>query len=420
MRIEDFSRDSRGNRTRVVATVVWEDCDRPSQEIYYETTHEFADDLTCDPHAFLIACILPALQLGERRITISEPIAPELRNNLLEALAWFRRWTLVQSTIQIEVKDEPRYPQAIPSRTGSFLSGGIDSLAILRANRRDFPLTHPRAIGDCLFVHGFDMGGLQDGDAEIDSFTLALNALSSIAKDAQVNLIPVYTNVRHLCDDLHFWIYQFHGAALSSVAHAFSRRLTSVCIASAYKIQNLRNKTTHPLIEPNYSSANLRISVGGLLYSRLERVQMIADWPIALENLRVCTLNPPGELNCGECEKCIRTMLQLLASDCLAKASAFPRQAVRPEMLETLHLTEPYQDLWYGELIEPLAARGHQDLVDIIQEKRTEFRKYLMWKEERDWKGAVKRFDRRYLGGNLFGAYKATRTALGKGNSHAS
>jgi hypothetical protein len=364
--------------------------------------------------------VLPALQHGEQRITMSEPIEPELRNNLLEALSWFRRWGLVQSTIQIETQYEPRYPRAIPIRKGSFLSGGIDSLAILRANRLDFPLSHPAAIQDCLFVHGFDIGGLKEGDAEIDSFKLALNALSSIAKDAKVNLIPVYTNVRHLCDDLHFWIYQFHGAALSSVAHAFSQRLTSVSIASAYKIQNLRNKTTHPLIEPNYSSANLRISVGSLLYSRLERVQMIADWPVALANLRVCTLNPSGELNCGKCEKCLRTMLQLLASDCLAKALAFPKQEVSPEMLETLHLTEPYQDLWYEELIEPLAARGHQDLVDVIQEKRTEFREYLMWKEERDWKGAVKRFDRRYLGGNLFRAYSATRTALGKGNSHAS
>ena len=37
MRIEGLHSEKRGDRTRVAATVKWEDCDRPAYELYFET-----------------------------------------------------------------------------------------------------------------------------------------------------------------------------------------------------------------------------------------------------------------------------------------------------------------------------------------------------------------------------------------------
>ena len=54
MKIENLRSEKRGDRSRVAATVIWEDCDRPTHEVYFETEEAFAKDLSCNPHSFLI------------------------------------------------------------------------------------------------------------------------------------------------------------------------------------------------------------------------------------------------------------------------------------------------------------------------------------------------------------------------------
>jgi hypothetical protein len=54
---------------------------------------------------------------------------------------------------------------------------------------------------------------------------------------------------------------------------------------------------------------------------------------LASELLRVCWRNPDGTYNCGRCEKCVRTMVQLLAADALRQCSVFERGLV-PEIVE--------------------------------------------------------------------------------------
>ena len=411
MRIENLRSEQNGTRVRITAKVIWEDCDGPNQEIFFETGSEFADDIWCNPHTFLVGCALPALHHGEERLAIDEAICPELRNGLMTAMGWLNEWfEPSRRPIRIETKPGIAWPlQRSAPRAGSFLSGGVDSLAILRANRLDFPLDHPLSIKDCIFVHGFDIGAFKDGDQELDLFDLATTSLYEITQDAGVALIPVYTNVRHLSDKVHFWIYEFHGAALASVAHVFSRRLGTVSIASGFSVPNIIQAATHPLIDPNYSSADLQLRHEGVLYSRLDRIRLLADWEVALRNLRVCTLNRPGMLNCGECEKCVRTMTQLLAVDRLASSQAFPAKDVSPELLDTIKITERFQDAWYRDLIEPLAEKGRHDLIKVIEKKRTDFHRRIAWEEEQDWKGTIKRIDRRFLGGSLRKSYRRVR-----------
>ena len=83
MRIEDLRTEQDGAMARVVASVVWEDNDRPQRDIYFEVDKAFADYLTPDPHAFLVACLVPAVHHGEKRILVDETICPELRNGLI-------------------------------------------------------------------------------------------------------------------------------------------------------------------------------------------------------------------------------------------------------------------------------------------------------------------------------------------------
>ena len=49
----------------------------------------------------------------------------------------------------------------------------------------------------------------------------------------------------------------------------------------------------------------------GLDTRRIDKTITIAGWPLAMTNLRVCWENRRGALNCGDCEKCLRTLVGL-------------------------------------------------------------------------------------------------------------
>jgi hypothetical protein len=410
MRIENLSSEKKASRARVSATVIWEDCDRPTREIFFETDEAFAQDLSCNPHAFLIASILLAMRHGEERIAIDEAICPELRNGLMTVMGWLCTWYgPPRKPVRIEAKAGARLPfPRAAQQAGAFLSGGIDSLATLRTNRLDFPPDHPRYIRDCLLLHGFDIGGTTRTDRQLGSFERAVDALSAVAADAHVTLIPVSTNVRQCDDDDMFSLCEFQGAILSSVAHALSNRLSAVSIASSSDFNHVRPWGSHPLLDPNYSCTDLQILHDGLRFTRLEKVRLVADWDVALQNMRVCTSNTPGLLNCGKCEKCIRTMTELLAIGKLGRAHAFPVNDVSAELLASIDIAT-LADGFYSELIPPLTELGRLDLVKVIESKLAQFRKHLAWEQEQDWKGVAKRFDRRFLGSGVYRSYKVIR-----------
>src|SRR4030067_1958090 len=92
MRIENLRSETRQGRARIAATVIWEDCNRPAEEVYFETEEQYADSLSCNPHAFLVGCIVPAMHYGEKRVSIDAEICPALRDGLITAMGWIRHW----------------------------------------------------------------------------------------------------------------------------------------------------------------------------------------------------------------------------------------------------------------------------------------------------------------------------------------
>ncbi|MGH7828446.1 MAG: hypothetical protein ACREQ7_25095, partial [Candidatus Binatia bacterium] len=282
MKIENLRLEQREARARSVATVVWEDCDRPAQEIYFETENQFAEGFFPNPEALLLACIMPALWHGEARIRVEGSICPDLRDGLTTAMSVMRHWYgLTRDPVCIEAETRSSADLHIPPRAGFFFSGGVDSLATLRLNRLNFPPEHPSYIKDGLIVYGLEVD-------QLHAFEHVLRALSVIAEDTGITLVPVYTNERTLEDDWDFWLDLFEGSVFASVAHAFRHRLTTVSIASSYDIPNLHHIATHPLLDPNYSSCDLRIKHDAPAFSRLDKIKILAGWAVALKNLRVC------------------------------------------------------------------------------------------------------------------------------------
>lgn len=64
-----------------------------------------------------------------------------------------------------------------------------------------------------------------------------------------------------------------------------------------------------------WSSGAVTVATGSPGVPRLEKVAAIANEPLVHSHLRVCRENRSAALNCGECEKCVRTQVQLAVAD---------------------------------------------------------------------------------------------------------
>lgn len=416
MRIQDLRSEIRNGRARVVATVVWEDSDRPTHDLYFETEEEFAPGLSLNPHAFLVGCIVPAMRYGEKRIAIDADICPELRVGLVTAMSWHRHWYYdpTHDLIRIEanIKQHLSKPHK-PDRAGFFFSGGIDAFATLRANRMNFPPEHPGSIKDGVLVFGLEL----DDPAK---FQHVIQLYREVAKKAEFTLVPIYTNIylnyreEDARNDFSFWTEQFQGAAFASISHALANRYTVMSIAASESIsdasilglQNLAPYGSHPLIDPLYSSSDLRFRHDGITLSRLDKIRLIADWDVALQNLRVCNQfrqYKSGNLNCGRCEKCVRTMLGLLAVGALDKTNVFRSHEVTAKLVKETVIIEPPPRRGYDlepsylELLEPLTNIGRRDLANAIKAQLEKGKTHGL----HDWKKRIAAFDNRFLGGRL-------------------
>ena len=348
------------------------------------------------------------MRYGEKRIAIDAPICPELKDGLITAMNYLIDWHGgARQVIPIEapLQSQASFPQK-SFRAGCFFSGGIDALAMLRDNHLNFPPEHPRYIQDGILVYG-----VLDGEDKFDpNFQHVINAISTMAQDAGINLIQVNTNtnahLRDLDSDFSFWRFEYHGSFLAAIAHIFAPRLTTVSIGSTYDIPHLEPWGSHPLIDPLYSNTDLQIHHENVALSRLEKTKLVGEWDVALKHLRVCNEKESysqGNYNCGKCEKCVRTMTALLSLGLLEQTATFREKDISKKLLlETCYLSDSYEENCYVELIEPLKQIGRNDLAEAVQQVITRY-------QEKDFKGLIKRFDRTFLKGNLSSYVKAKK-----------
>jgi len=350
-----------------LARVTFEDNDLPEKTIFIKTPENHARGFGANPDAFLTGCLLPALHLGEKRVFVDGPVCPFLKEGLHVAMHLLSHWTQGRyAPIPLESASVARRVPVCPGRTGMVMSGGMDSLAALRLNRLNYPKDHPAYIRDGFFLHGFDIGGVIERGAKLHVFDRAVAAISRITKDAGVTLVPVYTNIRHLCDERDLWLNSFFGAVLAAMAHGFSSRIHLMFIGSSYDIPNLHPCGSHPLLDPEYSSYAVRIRHRDYELSRLEKIRIVSQWDTAFQNFRVCLANVPDQLNCGRCEKCVRTMTELTALGLLHKTRAFEADDITSEDIARFDITIRVRPPFYRPLIPLLRKQGRDDLADTI------------------------------------------------------
>ena len=369
MIIRDFGSVANSEARVIFATVGWEDCGYPEQELIFETRDGGLDHPAGEPcaDAFLSACFPLAAVHGEARVRIEGQPCPMLVEGLYTAHAWWKSWGGPSRLPSIETSGRlVRSGFTGYQRGVAFLSGGVDSLHMLMRNRRLYRPQDPAYIRDALFIHGFDIGK-RARDPEDERFRTALRHLEPLAAETGLRLISCRTNLRHLPSKPDFWYYRHNGPALAAVGHAAIFGAAFLFIAASHDIANPVPIGSHPAVDGLFSSQRVTVIHDGARHARFQKVRELASWPTALAALRVCPSNPGNELNCGVCEKCLRTRLELLAAGVEETAALGP--SLTP--IELWNNLGPVGDraVTYEDLLAPLRARGLTALCGVLEKK---------------------------------------------------
>jgi hypothetical protein len=145
-------------------------------------------------------------------------------------------------------------------------------------------------------------------------------------------------------------------------------------VGASHDIANPVPIGSHPAVDGLFSSQRVTIMHDGARYSRFQKVRDLANWPTALAALRVCPANPGSEANCGKCEKCLRTRLELLAAGVEDTAAFGP--SLTPIELWDEQALGPVGDraITYEDLLAPLRTRGLDALCRVLEDKIRAYR----------------------------------------------
>jgi hypothetical protein len=320
--------------------------------------------------------------MGERRVRIEGSICCRLRDGLGAAMELFSIWYERCRAVRIEPSRGfvPTLPRHEP-RAAAFLSGGVDALSLFRANRLEYASGHPSFIRDCLVLFGlnsFDADPDGPNAQRLTVFDALVARMTPFAERADATLIPIKTNIRALYPDFRSWGAVGFGAGLVSTALCLPRRIDRVELGSAGLGMRHPPQGSHPWLDHHYSTEAVTVRHAQVPMSRFEKTRLLAEWDDALAVLRSCfyqTIPAEGRINCGQCEKCVRTMLALVALGKLDRARTFDVHDVSPSMLDSIRIEDQIGVLYYTQCIDALAARGRNDLVAPLRHKIDAFRR---------------------------------------------
>lgn len=175
----------------------------------------------------------------------------------------------------------------------SFFSGGLDSAYTAE--------TIPE-INTLVSIWGFDIQLWHEKHWKITEDLLQIQA-----KEMKRELIILKTNIRDMSNGLLYWGRDYHGSALAGVANALSNKIKRIYISATHD-EDTNRWGQFPDLSRAYSNSYQEIIEYGPLV-RAEKALALANNP-RTKLMRVCYRNTRGHVNCGVCQKCIRTRLE--------------------------------------------------------------------------------------------------------------
>lgn len=195
--------------------------------------------------------------------------------------------------------------------------------------------------------------------------------IRSIAAEAGTASALLRTNLRqHPLMRATPWVRSF-GGALAAIGHLLGDSAATLIISGdglGYEHPEVgsRSGTDHL-----FGSATTSIEHFAPTVTRLEKIRRIAGEPIVQQHLRVCWQNIGDRLNCGRCEKCVRTMLSLDACGALAAFPGFDGGRGLIDAVDSLAEVDDVVSPFYRNLLEAgLTGRAAEGVRRLLARSR--------------------------------------------------
>ena len=133
---------------------------------------------------------------------------------------------------------------------------------------------------------------------------------------------------------------------------------------------------SHPRTDPLFSTRHTSIVHYGSEFDRFERTAYLAGAETAMRYLRVCWESSIGA-NCGECEKCVRTMAAMEVLGILDQCSTFPANAFSLRKLENIY--SGALGVYYQNLRDHALEHGRSDIAAAIDKSLRYSRRVDRW-----------------------------------------
>ena len=288
--------------------------------------------------------LLPAMRAGSP-LELPEPVSPRLLSALPRIQDIYHAWDRDRFE-RVAVRAGKRREQKTPAPgVGCLFSGGLDSFYTL--------LKHRDEVRHLIFADGYDIP-LQDTARR----ERAVSVARKVADELDKTLIEVHTDLQLFTRDVGLMWQLYHGAALAAVALFFQDRLGRVLIPASFSYADLFPWGSHPILDPLWSTEQTAIEHSGCEATRVEKAGYVSAYPVAMRNLRVCTSHH-ADYNCGHCEKCLRTMMNLRAAGASNRCESLPEE-LDPQAIANLSLEGENDRAFALENLRALKRLGNE------------------------------------------------------------
>lgn len=266
-------------------------------------------ELVSAPEAFGSAFLVPAVHAG-RVLRLQVPVCDVWAGNLRPltgkvAELWY-------PDAQPPIVTPSDRGAAGGSGTALCFSGGVDAFYTL--------LHGGEPVHRLVNVIGYDVKVRERRRAR---------AVAHLVRDVAAALgsrpAIITTNLRgHPLHKAPPWLRTF-GGALAAIGHLLGAEVNRL-LTSSDGLGRLHTEVgSRPDIDPLNGSRHVEIEHVAGSWTRLQKIRAIANEPLVQRHLRVCWKNVGNSLNCGRCEKCVRTMIELDVCGVLGRFAGFAR-----------------------------------------------------------------------------------------------
>lgn len=316
-----------------------------TRSVFFRTSDA---ELTPSPEAWFCLALLPAMKQGAD-LGIDAAMSPRLLQAAGRLMDIFCSWYPDFHRTRLLGTSPTSDSSPVGTGVGSFFTGGMDSFYTL--------LKHREEITHVIFVHGADVSL---GDTKLRHQVSTM--LSRVENELKVTVIEIESNVSDFLRSNGIGWDVGHIAGLTAIGHLLAPHLKRIYIPSSFTYAELFPWGSHPLSDPLWSSGRLEFVHDGNEASRVQKAALLASSDLALQSLRVCFRNyPDSAYNCGTCEKCVRTMINLRAAGALDRCTTFPNR-LDLSRVKRLAITKESERAFLRENLRALESHEDREL----------------------------------------------------------